>query len=430
MRVTNNLIYGQSSQAISKANDRYMDINKKISEQTSIVKPSDNPVGTGQVLQYENSSSQLKQYDGNMKMAKSHLEYEEVALDSLNGFLDDARTLFIQAENTANTQDDLNAITEQISKMVDSMADLMNSKSADGSYIFAGTDISSPAFTLRPDGRYDWTGNEGQKFAQISENRKIPINDTGKQLFQDVWTRNNFTATLLAGNVSLSAKVHDEGDFDAFLSDNYSATSGVANNFVLTTTPLGAAADAQAEAQLPPEDGEKVPFYSGPPGEYSLMDSTGNLVASGVYEPNQPLIINGMSFVIKGAPGAAIEVSLNPPKRDNVLNQLKDAIAVLRDKNATSDEKDAALHDAQVSVVNTQASIGEGRSSVGARLNTLSERGDFSSANQLSNIMAQDRVAGLDMGAAATELSMAESALTSSQKLFSRVSNLSLFNKI
>ncbi|GAA0830683.1 flagellar hook-associated protein FlgL [Marinomonas arenicola] len=430
MRVTNNLIYGQSSQAISKANDRYMDIQNKISEQTSIVKPSDNPVGTGQVLQYENSTSQLKQYDGNMKMAKSHLEYEEVALDSLNGLLDDARTLFIQAENTANTQDDLNAITEQVSKMVDSMADLMNSKSADGSYIFAGTDIKSPAFTLRPDGRYDWTGNEGQKFAQISENRKIPINDTGKQLFQDVWTRNNFTATLLAGNVSLSAKVHDEGDFDNFLSKNYSATSGVANNFVLTTVPLGGADAQAANAELPPQDGSKVPFYGGPPGQYSLTDSAGNVVSSGVYEPNQPLIINGMSFVIKGAPGAAIEVSLNPPKRDNVLNQLNDAIAVLRDKTATPDEKEAAFHDAQVSVVNTQTSIGEGRSAVGSRLNTLTERGDFSSANQLSNIMAQDRVAGLDMGSAATELSMAESALTSSQKLFSRVSNLSLFNKI
>ena len=137
-----------------------------------------------------------------------------------------------------------------------------------------------------------------------------------------------------------------------------------------------------------------------------------------------------MSFVIKGAPGATIGVSLNPPKRDNVLNQLKDAISVLRDKTTTADEKEADFHNAQVSIVNTQASVGEGRSEVGSRLNTLSERGEFSSANQLSNVMAQDRVAGLDMGSAATKLSMAETALTSSQKLFTRVSNLSLFNKI
>lgn len=430
MRVTNNLIYGQSSRAISKANDRYLDIQNKISEQTSIVKPSDNPVGTGQVLQYENSNSQLKQYDGNMKMAKSHLEYEEVALDSLNGLLDDTRTLFIQAENTANTQEDLNAITEQVSKMVDSMADLMNSKSADGSYIFAGTDIKNPAFTLKPDGHYDWTGNEGQKFSQISENRKIPINDTGKHLFQDVWARNNFKATLLTGNVSLSAKVHDEGDFTDFLSKNYSATNGVANNFVLTTTPLTGTTDPQATIEKNSESDSKIPFYSGPPGKYSLIDTSGKVISSGSYDPGQPLIVDGMSFVIKGAPGATIGVSLNPPKRDNVLNQLKDAISVLRDKSTTADEKEAAFHNAQVSIVNTQTSIGEGRSEVGSRLNTLSERGEFSSANQLSNVMAQDRVAGLDMGSAATKLSMAETALTSSQKLFTRVSNLSLFNKI
>ncbi|MGO3345042.1 MAG: flagellar hook-associated protein FlgL [Marinomonas sp.] len=430
MRVTNNLIYGQSSRAITKANDRYLDIQNKISEQTSIVKPSDNPVGTSQVLHYENSNSQLKQYDGNIKMAKSHLEYEEVALDSLNGLLDDARTLFIQAENTANTQEDLNAITEQVSKMVDSMADLMNSKSADGSYIFAGTDIKNPAFTLKPDGHYDWTGNEGQKFSQISENRKIPINDTGKHLFQDVWARNNFTASLLSGNVSLSAKVHDEGDFNDFLAKNYSATSGVANNFVLTTAPMSGADIGEVDTASTLEDGDKVPFYAGPPGQYSLIDTTGKVVSSGSYDPGQPLIVGGMSFVVKGAPGATINVELNSPKRDNVLNQLKESIATLRDHAATDGDKEAAFHNAQVSIVNTQTSIGEGRSAVGSRLNTLSERSDFSSANQLSNIMAQDRVAGLDMGEAATKLSMAESALTSSQKLFSRVSNLSLFNKI
>ncbi|GAB3477244.1 hypothetical protein [Marinomonas epiphytica] len=38
--------------------------------------------------------------------------------------------------------------------------------------------------------------------------------------------------------------------------------------------------------------------------------------------------------------------------------------------------------------------------------------------------------ADIDVAAAASDLAMAESALTASQKLFARVSNLSLFNQI
>jgi len=162
---------------MSHANDRVMDIQKKITENTSIVSPSDNPVGAREVMQYESSNQSLKQYDNNMKMAKGHLEYEEVALQSYNGLLDEARTMLIQADNTANTHQDIGAIADQVSSMVDSMEDLMNSRSADGSYIFSGTNTQAPAFTHLPDGTFKWSGNEGQNFAQISESRKVAVSD-------------------------------------------------------------------------------------------------------------------------------------------------------------------------------------------------------------------------------------------------------------
>ena len=82
------------------------------------------------------------------------------------------------------------------------MAELMNSKSADGNYIFAGTDTQGPPFILNSEGRYEWAGNEGQKFAQISEDMKIPVSDSGKRLFQDVWTSRTFSSQVSAGDVS------------------------------------------------------------------------------------------------------------------------------------------------------------------------------------------------------------------------------------
>ena len=435
MRVTNNLIYSQSSRAIGQANEKILNAQEKLSAQTDIVRPSDNPVGASQILMYEGSNNSLKIFDESIKMATSHLEYQEVALESLNDSLDDVRTLFMQAQNDINTQADIDAIVQEIALITGSMAELMNSKSADGSYIFAGTDTQGPPFILNSEGRYEWAGNEGQKFAQISEDMKIPVSDSGKRLFQDVWTSRTFSSQVSAGDVSLTAKVKNQGDFNQFVEDYYDPQNPVANQYRLTTLPI--LAEGEVADPVEPSigldakaDEHRRRAFDGTPGSYSITNSLGEVVSSGSYTAGKPITFAGMTFLLKGAPGAAVDFSLDKPRRDNVLNEINDTLAVLSDLTSSNDERQTAFFDATVSINNAQRKVSEGRSSVGARLNILQDRTGFSSANQLSNNVAQDRIGGLDIAAAATELTMKESALNASQKVFTRMSNLSLFNKM
>ncbi|MBU1293711.1 MAG: flagellar hook-associated protein FlgL [Gammaproteobacteria bacterium] len=436
MRVTNNLIYGQSSRAIGQANEKILNAQEKISAQTDIVRPSDNPVGASQILMYEGSNNRLKLFDESMKMATSHLEYQEVALESLNDSMDDIRTLFIQAQNDINTQEDIDAIVQEVALITESMAELMNSKSADGNYIFAGTDTQGPPFILDSQGRYQWAGNEGQKYAQISEDMKIPVSDSGKKLFQDIWTNRTFSAQALTGDVMLSAKVGNQGDFNQFMANNYDPENPSSNIFRLTTTPIIAAGatpppvDSTNLGSDTKADQDRRRAFDGTPGSYSITNNLGEVVSSGLYTAGKPINFGGMSFLMKGEPGATADVTLEKPRRDNVLNEINDTLAVLSDRNSSSEDRERAFSDANASINNAQRKVSEGRSSVGARLNILRDRESFSSANQLSNAVSQDRIAGLDIAAAATELSMKESALSASQKVFTRMSNLSLFNKM
>ena len=154
------------------------------------------------------------------------------------------------------------------------------------------------------------------------------------------------------------------------------------------------------------------------------------MVSSGSYTAGKPITFAGMTFQLSGAPGAVVDIALDKPRRDNVLNEINDTLAVLSNTMSSSDERQKAFYDATTSINNAQRKVSEGRSSVGARLNILQDRTSFSSANQLSNSVAQDRIGGLDIAAAATELTMKESALSASQKVFTRMNNLSLFNKM
>lgn len=436
MRVTNNLIYSQSSRAIGQANEKMMKVQDKIAAQTDIVKPSDNPVGASQLLMYEGSNNRLKLFDESIKMATSSLEYQEVALDSLNDSLDDVRTLFVQAQNNVNTQDDLDAIIQEVSLITESMAELMNSRSADGNYLFAGTDTQGPPFVLDSQGRYQWAGNEGVRYAQISEEMKMPITDSGKKLFQDIWTNRTFSSQIIAGDVSLEAGVKNQRDFNEFMEQNYDPQDPLSNVYVITTLPSGSEAGAIPDVDLSligsesEADALRREAYNGVSGVFSVTNRSGEIVSSGSYTAGKPINFNGMSLLLKGAPGASVGISLDKPQRDNVLNELNDSLRILSKINSTDEERSAAFSNATTSINNAQANVSEGRSSVGARLNTLRDRESFSSSNQLSNTIAQDRVGGLDLAAAATELSLNESALNASQQVFTRMSNLSLFNKM
>lgn len=439
MRVTNNLIYNQSSRAISQANEKMHLAQEKALAQTKIVKPSDNPVGASQILMHQDSNNRLKQYDESIKMAKNTLEYQEVALESLNDSLDEVHRLFIQAQNGINSQKDIDAIVQEVSMITNAMADLMNSSSADGNYIFAGTDARTPPFVLNNEGRYEWNGNEGQKFAKISEDTQISVSNSGKSLFQDVWTSRSFSSIPVLGDVSLTSKVAHQQRFEQFMSENYDPTAAEANVYRLTTLPLteegmdiniSEIIDGMITGSDSKEDQDRRRAFDGTPGLFKITNIHGETMSSGSYTAGKPIEFSGMSFRLEGAPGAEVLFSLDKPKRDNVLNEIKETLAVLSKPSSSKEERNTALQNATFSLTNTQKNVSEGRSSVGARLNTLTDRESVSSSNQLSNIIAKDRIGGLDMASAASELSMKETALNASQQVFTRMSNLSLFDKM
>lgn len=405
MRVTSNLIYNQSMLSMSRANERYLKVQERIAEQSDIVRPSDDPNGAGQVLRLQADTKILEQYDQSMTLAKNALDYESVALESMNDVLDDINRLMIQSVNGSNAQEDLDAIADEIENLVNAAADLMNSKDSNGQYIFAGTNSNNPAFVKSPTGQYVYEGNEAQRKAQISETISVATTDSGKKIFDDVWTRNTYTSSISAGTATLETDMVDQDAYDAFVANNYNAVNAAQNDYTLRTV-------------------------AGAPDQFEFVDNLGNVLTSGEYVSGRQIVINGMGFTLTGATGSSVDVTLDTPTRDNVLNQIGNAISSLKDGTLSTSERREALQSAFTSISNTQTSIGIASSSVGARINTIDSRISFSDAKKSYNAAAQENIGGLDIYKATTELQLTESALAASQLLFTRISSLSLFNSL
>ncbi|MFT2110676.1 flagellar hook-associated protein FlgL [Marinomonas sp. 2405UD68-3] len=406
MRITNNFIYRQSIEGLTKANERYLDVNRKIIEQSEIVKPSDDPVGAGQLLQYEASNLLIEQYSENATFAKNRLGYQDASLASLRNILDAMDILRIEAENSAFDQSDLNSIASELESLVLSSADLMNSKGSDGKYVFAGFDSDNPPFQKQTDGSYVFRGDEGKVQSQLSETVTINVSNSGKELFESAKVRNDFAGTVTAGPATLGGvRVGDQGAFDVFVADNYDAITPANNQYTLTTAV-------------------------GAPDTFSVVDSGGGVVASGNYVSGQAMKFLGMEVSLNGAAGSTVALDINPPARDNILNQMSSFINTLRDDSLTLKDKEFAFRDAFVSIRNTREAIGIGRSAIGAGLDTISQVENYSSSSKITNQSAQNAISGLDLPAASAELALAQQAIDASQLLFTRVTNLSLFNAL
>ncbi|EAQ66413.1 putative flagellar synthesis; flagellar regulon; hook-associated protein [Marinomonas sp. MED121] len=407
MRVSNNFIYDQSLTDLTKSNERYLHTQRRIAENTDIMKASDDPVGAAQVMRYEAVNLLLDQYSENAVMAKNSLEYEEVVLDGITDIFNRANILLIQAENGAYGDDDLGAIAEELQMLTLAAADLMNSTDSSGNHIFSGHESTRTAFELKPDGRYEFAGDEGRKKLQISDNVTVSGADSGKTVFEDVWTRNNFSYLPLVGEADVRTEVADQDVYDDFLQKNYSAIDSTQNVFAFTTVAGAGLGDT-----------------------FALTNSAGEVVASGPFEAGKPIDMFGMRLTIEGAAGTTGVISFDKPERDNVLNEMNKTLKVLLNPETGFYERKAALRDASVSVRNTMNSVDTARSEVGANLNTIAQVGSYGEMKSISNRVAQDEIAGLDIAEAASELAQEEAAISSSQKLFNRLSNLSLFDSM
>lgn len=429
IRVTNSSIYDQSLRDLTVSNDRYMETHRKLAESTDIVTASDDPVGAGQVMRYEAVNLVLDQYAENATRARNSLDYEEVVLDGMTQLLERSKTLLIQVENGSYSDGERQAVSDELEMLKLSAADLMNTTDSDGKFIFSGSDARRTAFILRPDGQYEFQGDEDRKKIQVSDNVAMAASDSGKTIFEDVWTRYNysFTQILASGEapINIRTEVHHQEDFDAFMEENYSAVNTKKNEFVLSVIP-GEPAIPENEIML---GSPAIPETS---YTYTLTNSEGKVIKEGEYIDGDPINILGMQIDIPKGNDSPITglISFNKPERGNILNQLTKVIDALRNDELGYYELESELRDATVSIRNTQMSIDEARTELGANLNTLERIASYSLAKQISNTLAQDDIASVDVAKEASNLAQQDAAIAASQKLFNKLSRLSLFDTL
>lgn len=407
MRISTNQFYNQNLRSLMDNQSKLSDTQEALSTGKKLNRPSDDPVGAAKVVRLTEELDKLTQYQRNNDFLIGSLEQQETVLDSITNAVDRARVLTIQSGSGAITDSDREALGSELKEIRDELIDLMNSKDANGQYIYSGHQSDTPAFSIASTNNgniISYAGDAGKNFVNVSDNSKIQSTSSGFDVFENVLARLEFEVDSTGTATVNDAQINSQDAFDRFHSANFDNLTPANNNFELTVLASG-------EIELTnPGTGASygtVPFTSG-----------------------QPFTIEGMEFTVSGGVGDTVDFSLQTPEKKNLAQTVNDLYEVLTTPGLSQDDYQKALDDTLIGLDNGLQKVALERSSVGGRMNAA----ESSYANNLDlevvTKAARSAIEDVDYAEASVEFSKQEAALNATLATFPKLSNLSLFDYI
>tara|TARA_R110002153_G_scaffold53487_7_gene149202 strand:+ start:1969 stop:3192 length:1224 start_codon:yes stop_codon:yes gene_type:complete len=407
MRISTEQLYNRSIQSVLDNQGTLSDIQTQLASGKKLLRPSDDPVGTSQLLRLTEEISLLEQYNKNNNLLTNSLEQEETVLSSINTSVNKARVLMIESGNGIISADDRQAIAIEMEQIRDHIFDLMNSRNPAGEYIFAGFQSASPAFSYNASAtgnKYNFEGDQGEMEIKVSDTVTLQANNSGRDVFEDVFSRFKANITGSVGATSSKLTIQGQSAFDKFHTANYDAVNATNNDFRVTVL-------SATQAQV-------------------TNVGTGAIIDTVDFSSGDGFLFNGLEIEITGTTGDTVDFQLEPPAKKNIAETLNDFVNALYNKDISDSNFDEALSDAVIGVDNSLTAMGNAISAIGGRRNVADSVRSSNMDLEIANKTSRSNIEEVDYAEAVSELSRQETALQAAQATFSLVTGTTLFDYI
>lgn len=159
MRVASSQYQLQINTALQQNQERINYLTQQMSSGLRIQLPSDDPIGNVRISRLTREQAMITQYQDNIASVKVRLLKNENYLTSMVNDMGQARDLLVWAADGSNAPEDLNAMTQSLVAMRDSVMYTANLKDQEGRYMFSGTRTDQPAIV------YDATAPAGSRYS-------------------------------------------------------------------------------------------------------------------------------------------------------------------------------------------------------------------------------------------------------------------------
>ncbi|GIP35597.1 flagellar hook-associated protein FlgL [Paenibacillus sp. J2TS4] len=188
LRITQGMMHTQLMRDLNRNLGRMQKLQEQMNSGMKINRPSDDPVGITYGLRYRSELSTNDQYQKNVSMANSWLEFSDKMLTQTEAVFHRLKELTIKASTGSNPQAALDAIRVEVEELRDQLIDIGNSK-LNGKYVFNGQFTDEAPYTAgnAADDRTD----SSRIPLVLGAGVEVTINISGNDIFGEPGTDDN-----------------------------------------------------------------------------------------------------------------------------------------------------------------------------------------------------------------------------------------------
>ena len=434
MRISTSMQYQSHLNYLQTANSRVDQASKQYNTGLKFQTAGEDPGGMAAKIKYQSDIVSYERYANNAKVVSDALDQEETALGQIWDAMSSIQTRLIQAINGTLDDGSRQALAEDIKQSRDQLYSLMNTKNAEGEYIFSGAQSDRPTYTVTSDGNYICNADGSTKNVNVSPTITVQTTDSGLNIFENVMYAYDFSFDeYLGGDPDgpgpatggahstgkiVSSTVSDYDQFNAFFKDN----------FIYGTAGDEAVWQDNAFVIAINDD-----------NTFSLYPALGGpALAEGEIKDGK-IEVMGMSFTLADdydpTTGDAIFINLDQPSSGNILNKLTDIVNKLSLPQDEWDENGMSMSSLTHDLAEMQENLNIAKKQVDSYRGMVGARGAnidaiITSDETLSDIKteAKANVSEIDTFAAVSNLLIAQNALQVAQQSYNLVHSTTLFD--
>ncbi|WP_305814962.1 flagellar hook-associated protein FlgL [Photobacterium leiognathi] len=182
MRVSDTQFSQLMLTSLSKNNQGLGEVLAQMSTGQRLLKLSDNPIDSINLLNLERENSAINQYQDNINNVKTALSSQEVHLMAASDTLKDMRDTLLLASNGAISDADRESYANKLVSLRDALISSFNVQDEEGNYLFSGTQSDVPAITPQPAGGYIFDGNSDKRVVTVAKGVTMEANFASQEM--------------------------------------------------------------------------------------------------------------------------------------------------------------------------------------------------------------------------------------------------------
>ncbi|GIU14709.1 MULTISPECIES: flagellar hook-associated protein FlgL [unclassified Shewanella] len=178
MRVSMHNLYANNLQSLQNSTVDIARLNEMMATASSILRPSDDPIGAVKVMGNERDMAATEQYLKNTESLSASFGRAETYMSSMVELQNRMREITVSASNGSLSTEDRQAYAAELEELLESFADVLNAKDDGGNYLFSGNKTDTAPIGKDAAGNYVYQGDNSHREVQTSSSSWMTANST------------------------------------------------------------------------------------------------------------------------------------------------------------------------------------------------------------------------------------------------------------